>query len=167
MRVESTIRNQCQLTLVGSLILKAAEKKPSHPISSCFNPNVTPQPSPLTWKLCPFGAAISWLYKAESGTERDWGQKKFGAESLTTSTMTTTVSRSSPAFWRGQPQKIWEPYCQLHTAEEQKSRPLTGLLVEAKNIYKQLATLTDNKETARGALVFLVAKKKKRKKKSC
>lgn len=88
-------------------------------------------PSPLTWKLCPFGAAISWLYKAGSGTERDWGQKMFGAESLTTSTMTTTVSRSSPAFWRGQPQKIWEPYCQLHTAEGQKSRALTGLLAEA------------------------------------
>ncbi len=32
-------------------------------------------PSPLTWKLRPFGEAISWLYKGGSGTEGDWGWK--------------------------------------------------------------------------------------------
>lgn len=32
-------------------------------------------PRPLTWKLRPFGAAISWVYKGESGTEGDRGWK--------------------------------------------------------------------------------------------
>lgn len=71
-----------------------------------------------------------------------------GAESLTTSTMTTTVSQSSPAFWRGQTLKIWEPHSQQHTEPSQlreKNRSLTGLQAEAKKVYKQLAALTNNK----------------------
>ena len=52
--------------------------------------------------------------------------------------MTTTVSKSCPAFWRGQPLKIWEPHSQLLTA--------TGLQAESKNIYKQLAMFTGRKE---------------------
>lgn len=96
----------------------------------------------------------------EAAELRETEDKNGGAESLTASTMTTTVSESSPVFSRGQPLKIWEPHSQLHTAEG-KSRPLTGLQAEAKNAYKQLAMLTNNKgRNCQGhSLVFQLVKK--------
>lgn len=60
----------------------------------------------------------------EAAELRETEDKNGKAGSLTTSTMTTTVSKSCPAFWRGQPLKIWEPHSQLLTA--------TGLQAESK-----------------------------------
>lgn len=70
-------------------------------------PNVTPHPESTDLEVTsirgkPFPDSIK-----EAAELRETGeQKNGGAESLTTSTMTTTVSESSPAFWRGQPLKI-------------------------------------------------------------
>lgn len=84
----------------------------------------------------------------EAAELRETEGKNGGAESLTTSTMTTTVSESSPAFWRGHPLKIWESHSQQHTEHSQlrEGGALTGPRAEAKNVYKQLAVLTNNKE---------------------
>lgn len=104
-------------------------------------------PSPLTWKLCPFGAAISWLYKGGSGTEGDWGWKWRGRiinyqhnDHNCVQVLPSVLERSTSKDLRAP-----QPAAHRTFTTEGKPRTLTGLEAEAQNVYKQLAMLTNNK----------------------
>lgn len=119
-------------------------------------------PSPLTWKLCPFGAAISWLYKGGSGTEGDWGWKWRGRiinyqhnDHNCVQVLPSVLERSTSKDLRAP-----QPAAHRTFTTEGKPRTLTGLEAEAQNVYKQLAMLTNNKgRNCQGhSLVFQLVK---------
>lgn len=103
--------------------------------------------SPLTWKLRPFGAAISWLYKGGSGTEGDWGWKWRGRIINYQHNDQNCVRVQPSVLERSTSKDLRAPPAAAHWAytAEGKNRPLTGLQAEAKKVYKQLAALTNNK----------------------
>lgn len=78
---------------------------PGRPIYDCLNLNVTLHPRSTDLEVTSiWGSHFLTINEAAEVGETE--EKNGGAESLTTSTMTTTVSKSSLAFWRGQPLKI-------------------------------------------------------------
>lgn len=109
----------CELTMKGFQIHQTAQKVAWS--SNLRLPQPSRDPSPqVHWPGSyvhsgqPFPDSIK-----EAAELKEAEVENGGAESLTTSTMTTTVSKSCPAFWRGQPLKIWEPHSQQHTEPSQ------------------------------------------------
>lgn len=76
---------------------------PSHPIYGPLNPNVTLSPQ-VHWPGSYIHSRQPFPDSIKEATElKDTKNKNGGAESLTTSTMATTVFKSGLARWRGQP----------------------------------------------------------------
>ena len=148
----------CALTMKGFQIHQTAQKVAWS--SSLWLPQPNHDPSPQAhWPGSyvhsgqPFPDSIK-----EAAELKETEGENGGAESLTTSTMTTTVSKSCPAFWRGRPLKIWEPHSQQHT-EPSQLRENPGLWQNQRqrqrtSINSWPCSQTTKEETARGTLWF-------------